>query len=99
MNLLKADLTEFASAQKNQNQQIQLAQSELGIAETALASALSMRESNPKVLGESKIELDRINLLVASRRKAVEDFRGRLNQQLSKTENLLKDYLAASPKR
>ncbi|HAY74855.1 MAG TPA: hypothetical protein DCY32_04205 [Opitutae bacterium] len=99
LNLLKADLTEFASAQKNQNQQIQLAQSELGIAETALASALSMRESNPKVLDESKIELDRINLLVASRRKAVEDFRGRLNQQLAKTENLLKDYLAASPKR
>ena len=69
------------------------------MAETALASALSMRESNPKVLDESKIELDRINLLVASRRKAVEDFRGRLNQQLAKTENLLKDYLAASPKR
>jgi len=29
----------------------------------------------------------------------VDEFRGLLNEQESKTQNLLKDYLAASPKR
>ena len=99
LSLLKYDLTGFTEGQQAKSQEILIAQTEVKKAEDSLAYILSQRESTPRVLSERKVELEEANTLVALRRKAVDDFRTRLNQQESKTQNLLKDYLAASPKR
>ena len=99
LSLLKTDLSGFTKGQQAKSQEILIAQTEVKKAEDSLASTLSQRESTPKVLSERKAELDRANNQVASRRKAVDEFRGRLNEQESKTQNLLNQYLAASPKK
>ena len=99
LSLLKTDLSGFTKEQQAKSQEIIIAQTEVKKAEHSLASTLSQRESTPKELSERKAELDRANNQVASSRKAVDEFRGLLNEQESKTQNLLKDYLAASPKR
>ena len=99
LSLLKTDLSGFTKEQQAKSQEIIIAQTEVKKAEHSLASTLSQRESTPKELSERKAELDRANNKVASSRKAVDEFRGLLNEQESKTQNLLEDYLAASPKR
>ena len=96
--LLQKDLQAADSKLQAKQQQLVEAQSAVASAEADLSLIIKKRESAPKVLQEKENALKEAQNQLSSKQKDYSDFKQKVDQQKTKADTLLQQYLQALPK-
>ena len=96
--LLQKDLQAADSKLQVKQQQLVEAQSAVASAEADLSLIIKKRESAPKVLQEKENALKEAQNQLSSKQKDYSDFKQKVDQQKTKADTLLQQYLQALPK-
>ena len=96
--LLQKDLQTADAQLQAKQQKLVEANTAVSSAEAELATIMKMRESAPKVLKEKEDALQEAQNQLTIKQKDFTDFKVKVDQQKSKTDSLLQQYLQALPK-
>ena len=96
--LLQKDLQTADAQLQAKQQKLVEANTAVSSAEAELATIMKMRESAPQVLKEKEDALQEAQNQLTIKQKDFTDFKVKVDQQKSKTDSLLQQYLQALPK-